>query len=115
MDKGLLPSTLQDTKGTHGLPITRGHGRLGKRGTPWRALLAALLVFVVIHNAISYLWSSLSTKSTNVPLNAEEILDKCRLLDVKPGPPPDFDLRKQSDRFVEGTKATIIKVASFHS
>ncbi|OBZ68120.1 hypothetical protein A0H81_11871 [Grifola frondosa] len=47
-----------------------------------------------------------------VPLHAAEVLDKCRLLDVKAGPPPDFNQRTQSDRFIPGTLPTLIKNAT---
>lgn len=49
-------------------------------------------------------------KSVKIPLHASEILDKCRLLNVKPGPPSDFYQRVASDRFVQGTKPTLITV-----
>ncbi|KAI0635342.1 carbohydrate esterase family 9 protein [Trametes polyzona] len=51
-------------------------------------------------------------RAVSVPLRAQEYLDKCRLLDVEPGPPPDFYTRTESDRFVPGTKATFIKNAT---
>ena len=60
----------------------------------------------------TYYQSQLATSTTvKVPAHAEEILDKCRLLNVKPGPPEDFSLREYSDRFVSGTKTTLIKVS----
>ncbi|KAI0746214.1 carbohydrate esterase family 9 protein [Daedaleopsis nitida] len=48
----------------------------------------------------------------NAPLHAPEILDKCQLLQVPPGPPPDFYTRRLSDRFVGGTKPTLIMNAT---
>lgn len=50
-----------------------------------------------------------------VPLRAAEWLDKCQLLDVPSGPAPHFHSRKVSDRFVPGTKPTLITVMYFHS
>ncbi|KAI0690094.1 carbohydrate esterase family 9 protein [Cytidiella melzeri] len=47
-----------------------------------------------------------------MPLHASEILDKCQQLSIKPGPPEDFNQRKQSDRFVPGTKTTLIRNAT---
>ncbi|KAG5220251.1 Carbohydrate esterase family protein [Salix suchowensis] len=46
------------------------------------------------------------------PLRAKEILDQCRSLELEPGPPPDFHLRKASDRFVPNTKPVLIKNAT---
>lgn len=48
----------------------------------------------------------------HIPLHAEETLSKCRSLLTKPGPPPDFNVRKASDRFQGGTKATLITNAT---
>ncbi|KAL1759392.1 hypothetical protein FB107DRAFT_205135 [Schizophyllum commune] len=47
-----------------------------------------------------------------LPIHAEETLNKCRNLHTKPGPPPDFNLRTESDRYVPGTKATLIRNAT---
>ncbi|PBK65801.1 carbohydrate esterase family 9 protein [Armillaria solidipes] len=51
-------------------------------------------------------------KTTHIPLHAAETLQKCKLLDVPPGPPPGFHSRTESDRFVPGTKATLLKNAT---
>lgn len=48
----------------------------------------------------------------NVPLHAPEVLEKCQLLQVPPGPPPDFYTRRTSDRFVSGTTPTLITVSA---
>ena len=50
-------------------------------------------------------------QAVNVPLDAAGILEKCSLLETKPGPPPDFYTRTQNDRFVSGTKPTLIKAS----
>ncbi|THH19962.1 hypothetical protein EW146_g1322 [Bondarzewia mesenterica] len=50
--------------------------------------------------------------SAYVPINASRIIDKCRKLDLLPGPPPNFHARKASDRFVPGTRPTLIRNAT---
>ncbi|KAK0218162.1 hypothetical protein IW262DRAFT_1449299 [Armillaria fumosa] len=50
--------------------------------------------------------------TTHIPRHAAETLQKCKLLDVPPGPPPGFHSRTESDRFVPGTKATLLKNAT---
>ncbi|KAI6021404.1 composite domain of metallo-dependent hydrolase [Pisolithus microcarpus] len=50
--------------------------------------------------------------STALPARAQEALHQCKMLNVKPGPPDDFFLRSQSDRFVEGTPPTLLRNAS---
>jgi hypothetical protein len=65
-------------------------------------ILAAAFSLVSLH-------LMLGSTSYEVPINASSILDKCRLLDVKPGIPYHFHRRTQSDRFVTGTPPTLIK------
>lgn len=79
----------------------------------WQRLTAAIVLAGIFAFTVVQ-WPSVFQESTSsvVPINAHEILDKCRLLDIKPSPPPDFNLRKQSDRFVEGTKAVLIQNAT---
>ncbi|KAJ3866956.1 hypothetical protein EV359DRAFT_61910 [Lentinula novae-zelandiae] len=57
---------------------------------------------------------TLDTKSSfaKVPINAPQIIQKCSTLNVIPGPPQDFDSRKESDRYVPGTNPTLIKNAT---
>ncbi|KAF9061078.1 hypothetical protein BDP27DRAFT_1338711 [Rhodocollybia butyracea] len=47
-----------------------------------------------------------------VPINSQQILQKCRNLNTIPSPPLDFYARTESDRFVPGTKPTLIKNAT---
>ena len=86
----------------------RGRRRLS-RGL--RVVLAT--AFLVLSLQYLRLYSSAlgSSESVQVPLRAAEWLDKCQRLNVKPGPPPDFNTRTQSDRFVPGTRATLITVS----
>lgn len=39
-------------------------------------------------------------------------MDKCAQLELKPGPPPNFDQRLQSDRFEAGTRPVLLRNAS---
>ncbi|KAH8080279.1 carbohydrate esterase family 9 protein [Cristinia sonorae] len=52
------------------------------------------------------------SNAVQIPLNAAAILDTCHSLNFKPGPPPDFNERKVSDRFVPGTGPVLIKNAT---
>lgn len=66
---------------------------------------------------VVWLWSAsrhtfVARNSVRLPLHAEETLQKCKMLHVQPGPPPDFARRTQSDRFVDGTRATLLRNAS---
>lgn len=54
----------------------------------------------------------LGKQSVQLPLHAEQILQRCNMLHAKPGPPSNFHQRTESDRFVEGTHATLIRNAS---
>ena len=67
--------------------------------------------------AVVWIWSAsrhtlVLKDSVRLPIHAEETLQKCSMLHVQPGPPPDFARRTQSDRFVDGTHATLLKNAS---
>ncbi|KZS86725.1 carbohydrate esterase family 9 protein [Sistotremastrum niveocremeum HHB9708] len=53
--------------------------------------------------------------SHSSPLNSTEkefILNRCRYARATPGPPPGFQSRKISDRFVQGTPAVLIRNAT---
>ncbi|KAL6308850.1 hypothetical protein BKA93DRAFT_481716 [Sparassis latifolia] len=49
---------------------------------------------------------------SHIPLHAAEIVQKCRALEVKPGPPEAFYERSQSDRFQPGTRPVVIRNAT---
>lgn len=76
------------------------------------ATVCILSLFAYACLIFTYKWSTGTHKVVNLPLHASEILDKCRLLDTLPGPPPDFNSRTESDRYVPGTKPTLIKNAT---
>ncbi|KAI0361764.1 carbohydrate esterase family 9 protein [Trametes cingulata] len=80
-----------------------------------RFILAGATVLSVVVVQYVRLYAGLADPgdfSVRVPLRAQEYLDKCHLLTVKPGPPPDFHTRTHSDRFVPGTQPTLITNAT---
>ncbi|KIP04862.1 hypothetical protein PHLGIDRAFT_36717 [Phlebiopsis gigantea 11061_1 CR5-6] len=107
MDKS-LPTVLP----VAAAPSDARPAKCAHRRRAWRLLLATVTLFAVTQ--WSYFGSRLESSSpaVQVPLHAAEILDKCSLLNVKPGPPKDFVLREYSDRFVPGTNPTLIKNAT---
>ncbi|KAI8995511.1 carbohydrate esterase family 9 protein [Trametes punicea] len=84
------------------------------RPRPVQLALAAVFTVVVVQYLRLYvhLLDFAGGNSASVPLRAQEFLDKCHLLTVKPGPPPDFHTRTHSDRFVPGTPPTLITNAT---
>ena len=97
-----LPSYIRETT------VTQPRRRSPSRGL--RFVLAVILSFVGFQYLRLYSAVLKSSESVQVPLRAPEWLDKCQLLDAQPGPPPDFNTRTHSDRFVPGTRATLITV-----
>ncbi|RPD56488.1 composite domain of metallo-dependent hydrolase [Lentinus tigrinus ALCF2SS1-7] len=88
--------------------------RLVLRSRGFRPLLSIVLLlaaFQACYVIYSYPANQGNT-GIRVPLHAEDILEKCRLLEVPPGPPPEFLARQRSDRFVPGTRPTLIKNAT---
>ncbi|TFK54416.1 composite domain of metallo-dependent hydrolase [Heliocybe sulcata] len=81
-----------------------------RRHGVWRALLASLLVLTLLR--LPFYWDLRPHRTSRVPAHAAATLQKCRALDVLPGPPADFNKRTASDRFVEGTKPTLIRNAT---
>ncbi len=77
-----------------------------------RVLLAIVLLLAGLqasHVIFSHVQGH-GNSAVYVPLHAEDILARCRLLEVPLGPPPNFHARQRSDRFVPGTRPTLIKV-----
>src|ERR1700761_915641 len=73
-----------------------------------RVIPVALLLFATFSYSLTYLlWSPSSLHTEIVPRNAATIVAQCQALQLTPGPPDNFHSRKQSDRFVQGTKPTI--------
>ncbi|KZP34599.1 composite domain of metallo-dependent hydrolase [Athelia psychrophila] len=75
-----------------------------------RLLVAIVTALFIAHASFQTLQSR--SQPVHVPLHAAKTLGKCRALHAKPGPPPDFNTRKTSDRFVRGTRATLLRNAT---
>jgi hypothetical protein len=71
----------------------------------------AICVLAAALSACGYTFL-LDRQTANIPIKAQQILDKCAALKVPAGPPKDFDSRKTSDRFQHGTRGTLIQNAS---
>lgn len=82
------------------------------RLTSLRSLLAAVLLVVASATYYSATLDWGHAGSTTVPVNAVQIVQKCRALSVLPRPPTNFDQRIQSDRFETGTPPTLFRNAS---
>ncbi|TFK25665.1 composite domain of metallo-dependent hydrolase [Coprinopsis marcescibilis] len=100
-------------------PLPTYHGqraqRSSSRSLAFKGLLAAVLLVVGPLTYFSNTVVDLSNKhssSPSVPINAQAIINKCKALDVLPGPPKDFGKRKESDRFEPGTKPVLIRNAT---
>ena len=75
-------------------------------------VLAALLALSALASVFQSHASFGASERVQVPLNAEEILQKCAALERKPGPPANFYERSQSDRFQPGTRPLLIRNAT---
>ncbi|RDB24983.1 Imidazolonepropionase [Hypsizygus marmoreus] len=83
------------------------------RGFPVAMLLGVTVLATVF--SLSFVQMKLQagdSESARLPINAAQVLQKCRLLDVQPGPTADFQFRTQSDRFSEGTPPTLLRNAT---
>ena len=99
------------------LPGFRSHSKSGHGAMSKLRLLAVLCVAC----SLTYTFQSVFTLTqrddllanlSRIPPNAQDILHKCRQLNVKPGPPKDFHSRAVSDRYEPGTPAVLLKNAS---
>ena len=119
-DKSSLPSYVEDESAV--TASSEGQRRRkAKLSRGLRVVLGAVLSLVTLQcvGLSTGLWKE--QQHVQVPLRAQEWLEKCQLLDVPPGPPPNFHARAVSDRFVPGTSPTLITVmgisylfSSFH-
>lgn len=112
-------------KQAHELP--QPHFRQADARTPSRTLSSRSALFGCLVSLIGLLsivrilpWFSASEQHTHwqpaaAPHQLEAFnasLARCRALDIPSGPPKDFRSRTISDRFVDGTKAVLIRNAT---
>ncbi|KAF7330339.1 Carbohydrate esterase family 9 protein [Mycena venus] len=84
----------------------------GQRFQVGRSQLLALLALLLASNFAIFGLFYQPQRWTEVPLHSEITLARCRALNAKPGPPPSFNRRTQSDRFQPGTRAVLVKNAT---
>ncbi|KAG6841872.1 hypothetical protein C0991_005602 [Blastosporella zonata] len=77
-----------------------------------RSPLFALVATALTLGLLNFQFNGENSTTASIPINAEQILQKCSLLDAEPGPPADFHSRTQSDRFQQGTPPTLIRNAT---
>ncbi|KAJ7510331.1 hypothetical protein B0H11DRAFT_1958549 [Mycena galericulata] len=77
-----------------------------------RSQLLVLLAGLLTCNFLVFGFFFQPQRLTKLPLHSETTLARCRSLHVKPGPPPSFNRRTQSDRFQPGTRAVLVRNAT---
>lgn len=85
--------------------------RAPTRATVVRALAATILFSLAAITSLG-ITTQRTAAHTPVPINAAQIVQQCRALDVLPSPPTDFHMRGESDRYVPGTPPTLIRNAT---
>ncbi|KAJ7793926.1 hypothetical protein B0H14DRAFT_2392986 [Mycena olivaceomarginata] len=83
-----------------------------RRVKPPQLALVLLAAFSVSYSLTNYLLWPKSSYSETIPIRAQAVLAQCSALSLTPGPPDNFRSRTKSDRFVEGTKPTLIRNAT---
>ncbi|KAI0305776.1 carbohydrate esterase family 9 protein [Multifurca ochricompacta] len=71
-----------------------------------RFIFCALVSLLALQ--LFYIQSFFTVLYSPIPINAERTLARCRALDLLPGPSTEFYKRSESDRYVLGTRATLI-------
>ncbi|KIK32466.1 hypothetical protein CY34DRAFT_101461, partial [Suillus luteus UH-Slu-Lm8-n1] len=75
-----------------------------------------LVLFVCFHSSTLTFLSSVVSRSDSYErhelVRRSEILSKCAYTHAKPGPPPHFHTRIQSDRYAENTKPVLVRNAT---
>ncbi|TFK43732.1 carbohydrate esterase family 9 protein [Crucibulum laeve] len=82
---------------------TVGHARMGSTQG-----VAALVLLTFAFSTTTGSFTGVSSLH-RVPVDAQEILSRCVALKTTPGPSQEFHDREVSDRFEEGTNATLIR------
>jgi hypothetical protein len=87
------------------LPVYRRRNALS---SSLRFVLVALLTGTII-GTITLNSLQFSNHFETLPINAQEIVQRCQALHIPPGPPSDFHERTHSDRFAPGTPPTLLR------
>ncbi|KAL5518561.1 hypothetical protein ACEPAH_244 [Sanghuangporus vaninii] len=82
-----------------------------RRHRPWPLFFIGVLAILTLGTHV-HLTHSGPRRVVKIPNDAEVIKARCENLKLIPGPPPEFRSRSSSDRFVPGTRATLIKNAT---
>lgn len=75
-------------------------------------LIFSILVVVVYLTVVNTRLLAIGAHQQTIPFHAAETLQKCHSIHQKAGPPLNFHSRTQSDRFVSGTRPTLLRNAS---
>ena len=75
-------------------------------------MIAGFCLIFACNIYFSYSITRVGSPVQTVPMNAEQILARCAMLKMMPGPPDDFSDREESDRWEHGTNATLIRNAT---
>ncbi|KIK33891.1 hypothetical protein CY34DRAFT_98856 [Suillus luteus UH-Slu-Lm8-n1] len=74
------------------------------------ALFTIALVSIVFFHSSTFISSALSQSSPQETARRSQILSKCAYIHAKPGPPPNFHVRTQSDRYADSENTTPVLV-----
>ncbi|KAG2135195.1 uncharacterized protein EDB93DRAFT_1254338 [Suillus bovinus] len=87
-------------------PLLRRHARLV-------LFTITLVLLILFHSSTLTFLSPAFSQFDSYELNhRSEILSKCAYIRAKPGPPPHFHARTQSDRYAENTKPVLVRNAT---
>ncbi|KAH9083405.1 carbohydrate esterase family 9 protein [Lactarius deliciosus] len=84
------------------VPTNRRRPYIRNRFVYGTVLVLVALQFLYSHHALTI------GHTSSVPIHAENTLARCRALDIVPGPSSHFYSRASSDRYVPGTRATLV-------
>lgn len=81
---------------------------------PFLFLITAvvLVILSLLSSSLPFVSSALSNPSPHELAHRSQILTKCAYTRVKPGPPPHFHARTQSERYAENTKPVLVRNAT---
>ncbi|KAG1742007.1 hypothetical protein EDB19DRAFT_2038647 [Suillus lakei] len=73
-------------------------------------LFAIALIFIILFHSSTFISSAFSQYNPQELVHRSQILSKCAYTRAKPGPPPNFHARTQSDRYVDTENTTPVLV-----